>query len=237
MTARNRERIGAKRTIMRKTFHTPLLLIICLAPSFLFWNGCGRHGTSTPDAVATSPPQSSPSPSPAEPVTLAGPVTENGLEVTIVGARQVGSLSSGSIYGSSYGSAFPSDNRTTYTPKASGMTFLVVDTVFHDLDKSRKELKVSSEKAALIEQSGETIVADGAGTDSSAASSLEKTPESRDYCASCKTSLEVQRVANGKLELEMSFVFVVKSEVINQPLKFRYDKMPPLAFAIVKKEK
>ena len=216
---------------MRKSHNISRILIACLVPAILFLPGCSRR-SGLSEAVPTSSPSATPTPTPAKPTILAGPVNEAGIELIITGVRQAKVLSSAPAYGSSLGGGFPSDNRTEYLPK-EGMTFLVVDAVFRNLDSSRKSIKVSSEKALLTDESGKTVAANGSGTKSSGASTLGGSEDARGYCVGCKTSLEVENIQHGNIEAPISFVFTIKSQAINRSYKFRYAGMPALPFALV----
>lgn len=172
------------------------------------------------------------------PAIIAGPVNGDGLEVDIVGARQEDFLTSRSAYQSSFPSSspgFPSDNTTSYTPKP-GLTFLVVDVRFRNLDASRASIKVSSEEAAVIDKSGKAIKATGSGTEHTSTSSFDSSPDRKDYCVGCKTSFEMTNVQKSTIEVSFSFVFVVKREAVNQAFKFHYNKIPPINFPVSKRK-
>jgi hypothetical protein len=221
------------------TRYTSQLLLICLVLVALLSNGCSSSPSKQKEnaAISTPTPPSSPPAVPlsAAPMVLARPVSKDGIELVVTDVREAGLLSSksSSSFAPSSLTGFPSDNTTQYSPK-NGYTFLVVDTLFRNLDTSLGVIKASSEKACLIDSSGKVFNAKGAGAERSTGLLSETSPKEKDFCVDCKYSIEKQISRKNTIELPISFVFVMKEGTINKTFKFRYGKMPPIEFVLNK---
>jgi len=155
------------------------------------------------------------------------PVSGEGWQVSLDGVRTADSLKMG---------LYP--NETTTTPK-DGYAFLIVDLAIRSLDPTRS-MSISLDNVAILDANNKIHTADGGGW---AESSM---------CAGCvisisrsigarSTSITAFVISNNNISFQagsvssedpISFVFVIKSDELNQEWRLQFQDIPPMPFKL-----
>lgn len=204
------------------------VLITGLVLSLLFLQACTATSSIIPPKATPIMPTSTPiPPTPTLPAGMGIPDGSGSWQITLVAVRTADSLKIGAA-----------SNESTFTPK-EGFAFLIIDTIIRNLDPTRA-YKLTGENVAILDANQTIHTADGGGKGTTS------------ICAGCSVSIS-KEVGKSELSLStiitsggrytinfstispdepISFLFVVKSEELNQEWRLQFKDIPPITFKL-----